>query len=552
MLFLAAVALLILYPIATFVVGSFSANAPGAPFHFTLDNYVKVLTASDLGVIALRSAWISLIAAAGAIVAGTGMAWLVGRTDLPFKRAFQVFGMLPFLIPGMLVAVGWAVLGNPSVGIINEVWSHLTGLDGPLVNIYTPAGITFVLAQPGAGLAFLLLLAPLSTMDPSMSDAARLSGAKAWRVFRTIELPLLLPVLLPVAVLIFVRTMEAFEVPTILGTPAHVFLLTNEIYYRLQQLTPPDYGSANVMSVLITLFMGGLLTLQGVFTSRRRRETISGKNYRPRAIKLGRWKGVAVAMAVLYALLTSILPLGVIVFSSFFRIFGLYSAKMLTLGNYNILSDSTVRHALMNTTLLVFVCSTIAIIIGALVALGLRRRIPMYARSACEAVFLIPWAMPGLVFGIAMLWAYIRVPGMYGSIRVLMVAYITFGIAMGVRSMRGVFEQMNRDLEESASVHGAHALHVLRYIIVPLVRPGLIAGWFVLAILFSRELAASVMLYGPGSEVVSVVLLGFWERGQGNYVTVLSVVIMGALLILYMLERFLTARAAGRTRSSVT
>jgi iron(III) transport system permease protein len=151
-----------------------------------------------------------------------------------------------------------------------------------------------------------------------------------------------------------------------------------------------------------------------------------------------------------------------------------------------------------------------------------------------------------------MLWAYIRVPGMYGSIRVLMVAYITFGIAMGVRSMRGVFEQMNKDLEQSAAVHGARPLQVLRYIVFPLVRPGLIAGWFVLAILFSRELAASVMLYGPGSQVVSVVLLGYWQQGQGNSVTVLCVVIMGALLVLYTLERFLTVRAAGRTRPAVT
>jgi len=148
----------------------------------------------------------------------------------------------------------------------------------------------------------------------------------------------------------------------------------------------------------------------------------------------------------------------------------------------------------MNTTLLVFVCSTIAILIGAFVALGLRRRIPMYARSACEACFLIPWAMPGLVFGIAMLWAYIRVPwdvwkhpGPHGCLHHL---WHRHGRAVDAR----VFEQMNKDLEQSASVHGAHALQVLRYIIFPLVRPGLIAGWFVLAILFSRELAASVML----------------------------------------------------------
>jgi len=543
LLLLGATALLVLYPLAMLVVGSFSDAPLGEPGRFTLANYVAVLTNWTFGAVFLNTLWVAIFSTTLAMISGFGLAWLVVRTDIPFRRTVQLFAMLPFLIPGALSAIGWAVLGNPDIGLLNVGWKALTGASWPIINVYSYAGIGFVLAQHAAGFFYLMIVSPLRNLDPSYREAARIAGARPGYVFRAVELPLLIPALFPLAVLVFVRAIETFEVPAILGTPANVFLVTNDIYYRLKIYTPPQYGTAIAISVMITAVMAGLLIVQGWVTSRRSRVSLTGKGFRQQRLRLGRWKPLCLVLVILYALATSILPLGVIVLSSFFKFFGLYDLSMLTLDNYRILTDDHVRRALANTALLIVVCATAAILLGAFVAYALHHRI-VPGKGFFEAVVLTPWAMPGLVFGLAMLWAYIWVPGFYGSLKVLAVAYITFGIAIGVRSMRAVFEQMSSDLEESASVHGATLWQTLRLIVFPLVRPGLIAGWFVLAAILSRELAASVMLYGSGSEVVSVLLLGFWEQGRGNYVTVLSVVMMSGLIVLYILESIVAGRQA--------
>jgi len=532
--FLLVTASLIIYPLGMLIAASFSDAPLGESGNFTLANYSSLLSPS-FGVVLLHTLWVAVMSTVFAATFGFGMAWLVVRSDLPFARVAHVFAMLPFLIPGALSAIGWAVLANPDIGVLNTVWSSLTGAATPLLNIYSYEGIAFVLGMHSAGFVYLMMVAPLKNMDPSFIEAARLSGANMKQIFRFIELPLLWSALLPLFIFIFARAIETFEVPAILGTPANVFLVTNAIYYKLKVASPPESGSAIALSMLIGTVLELILIVQFVLTSRRSRVTLTGKGFREDRVKLGALKPLCVALVVVYAAVTSILPLGLILFSSFFSIFGIYDASTLTTANYAILTDPLVRHALANTILLTFVCSTAAILIGAFVAYALHHRL-VPGKAFLEIVMFTPWAMPGLVFGIAMLWAYIQVPGLYGTVKVMALAYITLGIAIGVRSMRAVFEQLSKDLEESALVHGANLLQVLRHIVFPLVRPGLIAGWFVLATLFSRELAASVMLYGSGSEVISVLILGFWEQGRGNYVTVLSIVIMLILMFLYGLE----------------
>jgi iron(III) transport system permease protein len=186
-------------------------------------------------------------------------------------------------------------------------------------------------------------------------------------------------------------------------------------------------------------------------------------------------------------------------------------------------------------------CSTICIALGAVVAYAVLRRLPAW-RSCVEGMLAIPWAMPGLVFGLAMLWSYIAVPGFYGSLLALGVAYVTFGLPLAFRSTAGVLHQIGPELEQASLVHGASAWQTWRLTTMPLIMPGLIAGWFVLAAMFSRELAASVLLYGSGSEVISVMILGYWEQGRGNYVAVISVLLMVLLMLLYGIERLISNR----------
>lgn len=531
------VAVLILYPTAGLVIASFSDAPPGEGGRMTLANFAAVLTDASLAATAWRTVWVSAVATLYAVTAGGFTAWLVARTDLPGRRAVEVLATIPFLLPPVLAAISWAALGNPDNGLLNQLFPG-----GRLLDLYSTWGIAFVLGQHGAGFVFVMMVVPLRNADPSLEDAARLSGASSWQLFKTIQFPLIAPVLLPLAILCFVRAVESFEVAVILGTPAKVFLLTNEIYYRLHVISPPEYGIAMAMSCLVTLAMGALLVAQTQVASRRSYMTVTGKGYRPRTLALGRWTVPCCAVACAHILVATILPIAMIILASFSRYFGIYDPAMLTTANYTrLLADPLVQRAVANTVLLMASAATAAIVIGAATAYIVKRILPRM-RPTMDAVTLVPWAMPGLVFGLAMLWAYISVPGFYGTLLVLFVAYMTLGLPIGVRAMAGVLGQISNDLTDASRVHGASALQTLRYTLLPLIWPGIVAGWFVLATIFSRELAASVLLYGPDSEVLSVVLLGFWEQGRGNAVAVLCVLMLAILLGLFAIERIVAGR----------
>jgi iron(III) transport system permease protein len=534
-------AILILYPAFMLLSGSFHEGAPGEGGKLTLQNYIDVLTDKHILAMGLHTLVVATGATLISVLYAFFLTWLVTRTDIPWRRTVETFALIPFLIPPSLSAIGWAMLANPDNGMLNKLAGQ------SWLNIYSYTGVTFVMAQHIAGFLFLMMLAPFKNSDPNLEDAARLSGAGPFMTFRTVQLPLLIPSMLPLALLAFVRAVESFEVPVILGTPAGVMVVTNEIYSKLKLQSPPAYGSAVALSCIVTLAAGAMLAVQAKMTAKTGTTTITGKATRPRVVQLGGWVPLCGLLVVAYALATSILPLGVIVLSSFFRSFGVINFSRMTLSNYvTVLGDETTWRAVGNTVILMIVCSTICIAMGAAVAYAVLRRFPHW-RTSVEAMLATPWAMPGLVFGLAMLWSYIQVPGFYGSLIALGVAYVTLGLPLAFRSTAGVLNQIGTELEHASTVHGASAWQTWRFTTLPLIMPGLVAGWFVLAAVFSRELAASVLLYGSGSEVVSVLLLGYWEQGRGNYVAVISIVLMVLLLGLYSLERFISRR---KTQSS--
>jgi iron(III) transport system permease protein len=210
------------------------------------------------------------------------------------------------------------------------------------------------------------------------------------------------------------------------------------------------------------------------------------------------------------------------------------------LQNYRfIVTDPTTQRALLNTVALMFIASTACVVIGCLLSFALLRKI-RFGRIAIDAVLLIPWAIPGLILGVALLWTYINVPGMYGTFWGVLLGFVTLGIPLAMRSTGSVLSQLSSDLEEASAVHGANAATTLRRIVVPLIMPGLVSAWFTLATLFSRELSVSVMLYGFGSEVASVQLLSYWEQGEGTRVAALSVLLVAFVFLLYVLQQKVT------------
>ena len=529
--------LLVAVPAATLVVSSFRDAPPGAAGLWTLGNYVSVLASPRVWSVAVTTFWIALAATALALTAGFFMAWLVARTDIPGRRLLSVVAIVPFLAPSLVVAIGWAILGNPDNGIINGFYRALTHGTGNIVDVYSYGGVALVMSFPAAGFIYLMMLGPLSNFDPSLEDSARLSGASPWYVFRTIAAPLLMPAFLPFAIIAFIRAIEAFEVPQILGTPAGIYVFINFIYDALKVQTPPHYGTAIALSVFVG---SGALLIVGIAAHlQQARATVSGKGFQPRRIKLRKAKIPCLIAAWGYLALL-LLPLGAIVLSSFWRFLGNYDPKLATLANYRfIATDPTTQRALLNTIALMFIASTVCVVIGCLLSFALLRKI-RFGRVAIDALLLIPWAIPGLILGVALLWTYINIPGMYGTFWAVLFGFVTLGIPLAMRSTGSVLAQLGSDLEEASAVHGANAATTLRRIVVPLIMPGLVAAWFTLATLFSRELSVSVMLYGFGSEVTSVQLLSYWEQGEGTRVAALSVLLVAFVFLLYVLQQRVT------------
>ena len=530
-------AILILAPAAMLLISSLRDAPPGAAGTWTLGNYLTVLGSHRVWSVALTTLWIALTSTAISLSTGIFMAWLVTRTDVPGRQVLASAAVIPFLAPGLVVAIGWAILGNPDNGVLNEAVHALTHGHEAVFNVYSYGGVALVMSFPASGFIYLMMVGPLSNMDPSLEDSARLSGASRWQILRRIQVPLIMPAFFPFAVLAFIRAIEAFEVPQILGTPAGIYVFINYIYDALKVKSPPHYGEAIALSVIIGTAALVMVALQAHV--QHAAATVTGRGFQPRRNRLGRWRIPCAVIAWTYLGLV-LLPLGAIAVSSFWRYLGNFDPALFTFENYTFIAgDATTRRAVFNTIALMLIASTACVVIGSIVSFTLLRKIKTGRRSI-EAIFLIPWAVPGLILGVALLWTYINVPGLYGTFTAVLLGFITLGIPLAMRSTSSVLEQISPDLEEAGMVHGGNVSATIRRIVVPLIFPSLVAAWFTLATLFSRELSVSVMLYGYGSEVTSVQLLSYWEQGHGTRVAALSVLLVVFVFGLYVAQQRLT------------
>ncbi len=533
---LLAVGTLVLYPTAMLFYGSLWSARPGFPGYFTLEHYISTATTPETYRALLNSFIIvtgkSLLAAIIAVY----LAWLVTRTDVPFRPLIELIAPLPFFVPGLLTAIGWAMLANPRNGTINQIIASLLGTNEGPFNIYSFGGIIFVMALHSAAFVYLLVVAAFRNLDASLEESARLSGASGRRVFFSVTLPLVLPALSGAVLLTFISGLEAFETPVVLGTPAQIFVFTNEIYYAMTVSVPADIGRATTLGVWLLALTLVLVALQWRLLGNRSYTSVTGKGYRPQTIELGIWRWPAFGLFVSYALLAVALPIGQIFATSFFKVFGLLDWNLFTFDNYRqVLTDPLLGRALRNTLFLAVIGATCTVFLGGLTAYVIvRTRFP--ARRVLEVISWLPWTLPGIVLSLAMLWAYIRVPGLYGTIFILLVAYVTHGLPIATRTLSGTLAQLSADLEESARICGASWWTTFTRVLLGLLRPGLVAAWFLLAAIFVRTVSIPVMLMAPGNEVLSVLTLNYWEQGQGQKVAVIAMLTLILLVFLMSLE----------------
>jgi iron(III) transport system permease protein len=503
--------------------------------HLTVAAFRHAYGAVGLGTMLMNSLAFAGGSTAIALVLGTTLAYLVVRTDVPFKPLILVASVVPLIIPGILHTIAWIFIASPQIGVANV--NVIRPVTGHSFNVFSIPGMSLVEGLHLSPLVFLLMVASFRSMDPSLEESAIMSGAPLRTVVRRITIPLARPAIYAAILIMMVRGLESFEVPALLGLPSHVWVFTARIWYVLHSQLP-DYAQAGAyaMSLLI-------LTSIGVFAhsrlTRRARafQTVTGKGFRPRPIQLGAWRWPATGLILVYFLVAVLLPLLVLAYAStqaFYSPPTRATLSHMSLSNYPaVLQDQLVRNAFKNSVILGVGSATTVMLLAAVASwLVVRTRLP--GRWIIDNLAFLPLVIPGLVLGVALLSVYLRTQWLpvYGTLWILFIAYLTRYMPYGMRYASTSMFQIGRELEESALMCGAGWFQTFRRIVLPLLIPGFVAGWIYIVVVSVRELGSSLLLYSPGKEVLSIAIWEQYQDGQLPQLAALGIMLVGALMVL--------------------
>ena len=535
-----AAAVLVLYPIAFLIQASLSVGDPQArpPEAYGLDNFAGLGRYSHIFGNTLL---VAALATALAVIVGFAMGWILSRTNVPGRAALEQLMAMPYYVTPLMGALAWALIASPSSGFVNQVWRALGG-DGYLVDINTPWGIAWVMALFEGSVAFVMIGAVMKSMDPAMEEASQVLGGGRIRTMLRITLPLVLPGVLGAAVFVFAEMLGSFSAALVLGLPNRFYVVTTAMYQLVSQY-PPRFPTAAAMGVSLFAVMFTMVWIYRRIVSAGTYVTITGKAFRPRAMDVGglRWPFLGICIA--YLAVAVILPVLTIAYASFQRLTTAFPrAANFTLDNYRTaLSLDAVRSALGNSLLLGVGTATIGVLLmGYLSWLIYRSRLP--GAGVIEYVLMFPQAVPRLVFAFGMLWAWLIFPiPIYGTLWLLLIAYLTVFLPLGLRTISGVILQIDRSLEESAQMCGASWGYRLRTVTMPLLKPGLIAAWLLLFIASVRELGASILLMGPKAKVITPAIVESWFSTSTELTAAMAllqtVAVVAALLVLFAVAR---------------
>ena len=502
---------------------------------FTIQHFKNIVESlGDVKTLLMNSMIFSVGSAAIALVYGTALAWLAERSDAPFRKLAYVTAYVSFAIPGIIKVVGWIMLMGPKAGILNAPIVALTG--APLFNIFSLSGMVLVESFLWIPIVFLLMATPFRSMDPSLEEAATTSGSTGWQVFRKVTFPLALPSVLAVLILTFIRSLEAFEIPALIGIPAGVEVLTTKIYLQIKGGLIPKYGEASAYSIiLIGLVTLGLFPYYRITSKTYKFTTISGKAYRPHRIQLRKWRWLGGLLMLVLPLL-QFLPIVAITWSSFLPFAQVPSRKALSLLTFNnyvtAFNDSGIIRSVMNSLTVSMTSATGAIIITFFAA-WLIVRASIKSRWILDQMAMLPLVFPGIVMGIAILKMYLMLPlPVYGTLWILILAFIARYLPYGIRFSHSALLSLHKELEEGAMVSGASWFQMMRQVVVPLIMPALLAGWIYVFLITFKELSIALLLYSPGSQVVAVTIWELWDNGHVGELAAFSLVItLGTVIV---------------------
>jgi iron(III) transport system permease protein len=516
-----ALIVLVVLPLLSLLLGSVRGEEG-----LGLDHFAEVLS-GRLYVTALRNSltlggWTALFST----IIGLTLAWAVARTDVPAKPLLQATATLSYLSPPFLTAIAFTYLFSPNAGLINVLMRDVLGLDWLTFNIFSMPGLVLVTVMHTFPFVYLLAASALQSVDASYEEAAQILGAGKLRTAIAITGPLVAPAVLSGALLGFVNAIALFGSQAIIGLPGRIVTLPTRIYALFDY--PPEYGLASALSLVFVLITVTALYLQRGYLARRSYVTLSGKGARPQLLRLGRLRFVLLGIGIAIFIVAIVAPFATLIAVSFSKSWGLDFWKGLTFANYKfILFDYDVtRRAILNSLMLATVAATLAVLLGAVIGwIDLRTKIP--GRKLLDYFSLIPLGLPGIVVAVALIQFWLAMPvALYGTLAILLLAYVGRYIPLGVRSANAALRQIDPSLEESAQILGASWLTTMREVTLPLIRPGLFAGWLLVFVPVIQELSASILLFSSSSITLAVAIYNLYETGYIEPVAALAMVNM--------------------------
>jgi iron(III) transport system permease protein len=523
-----AVIILIVFPLIQLFKGSIITPEGGLSFIYfqnILKNKALFEAFRNSMVIAIGATLISLLS-------GVPMAWAVSRTDIPLKNFIRNFTTVSMVTPPFLGAIAWIFLLGPGAGKFNLLFRKVFQTDATLFNIFSIEGITFVIAMYAYPFVFLYTASALDNMDANLEDAANILGSNKWKTAFKITLPLVAPAIISGAILSFLEALALFGVPAVLGMSRGIFTLTTRIYQLFNY--PPKFEQGAAMAVPLIIITGLLLIFQFLYLRKKQFTIISGKSSQPMLIRLGLAKWPVLVYCLLIVALSVIIPYFMLLIISLSKIWGApLTLSNLTLGNFDFIlfRYNLSQRSFLNSTFLSFSSATIAVFLGLIVAIYIKRT-ENIGRRFLHFMMVLPFAIPGIAMAVAFLWAYIKPPfNLYGTIWILLVAYIARRIPLCYMNCSDAMTQINTELEESARIIGASWLKSIWNITIPLLKLSLVSGWMLVFITSFRELSASILLYSPNSEVIAVTIITLFEEGEFEALAALSIIILTITLV---------------------
>lgn len=542
--------LILAYPLALLFVKSFVISRPGQPTVWAVNGWVEAFTDVNLAIAIGNTFYLAFVRVIITSVLAIFFAWVVTRTDTPLKAFIEVALWLGFFLPLLPMTMGWILLLDPYYGLINKFLMKVFALSQPPFDIYSYWGIIWCHLAFSTSVRFLLMTPAFTAMDAALEDAARTSGSSNMGVLVRITVPILAPAILASTALGFIRSLESLEIEMVLGIPAGIYVVPTKIWDYLHW-EPPLYDRATALCSIFLIFVFFLIWLHRIFLRGKEFTTVSGRSYMVRTFPLGRWRWVTCAFCLVFILVMIILPLATLMMGTFMEFFGNFDTdKVWTARHWTaVFADPVFLRSLRNTLVLGLAAGIGGTLLYALISYVIvRTRLP--GRGAIDILSWLPWALPGVLISLALLWAvlgsgeYVKL--IYGTVSILVLAIIIKEMPLGTQIIKAGVLQISNELEEASSAAGATWLAGFRRILLPLLKPTVLAVGIIVFISAARDIPTVIFLATNQSRTLSLLMLDYIADANKEKAAVLGVFLVFLIFALLFIGRLL-----GFRRSSV-